>query len=119
MTAFSWRRGRFALPVAATVCVLNTAFAVMISSGAATGSNIAPPSAAPALVAGRVSAINPKKMTLTIADRALVLHPTDLRVYAGNALVPITELQLGARVRYALEPGAGRRVVLILIDGQL
>jgi hypothetical protein len=124
MNKLSWRRGRVVLPLAAGACLLNAAFAVMISGGGAapqkdgSGSPVIAGSGGLPLIAGRVSAINLKKMTLTIADRSMALHPTDLRVYAGGAVVPAAQLQPGARVRYALEPGPARRVVLILIDGQ-
>jgi hypothetical protein len=71
------------------------------------------------LVTGQLTAVDRERKTVTITGKVIALHPSRLRVFrVGEGKRGIEALQAGARVRFALEPGAAepRRIVLIYIE---
>jgi hypothetical protein len=71
------------------------------------------------LVEGRLSAVDAAQRTVTIGGKVIATHPTRLRVFvAGGGSAGFEALQAGARVRFALEPGAAdpRPIVLIYVE---
>ena len=95
-------------------------------SAPGTAPSASPPAAAAVapsldLIGGTIAAVDPGRSTITIAGAALVLHPTQLRVFnADGAVRGSGDLRPGAQIRFALEPGVTepRRVVLIYLDGR-
>jgi len=112
---------------AATLTVCAAAGATMIAGragrAAAQPSPAAPASAPSAtaleLIGGTVTAVDAKARTLTVSGRALPWDASRLKVFGpGGQASTIDQVQPGAVVRFALEPGnaAQRRIILVYVD---
>ena len=74
------------------------------------------------LIPGTVVSVDVPQTTLVLDGQAVRWHPTQLKVFdtATGAVGQVSQLRRGMRIRFALEPGAaaGRRIVLIYLEGQ-